>query len=68
MIKFITAALLFIGCAQAQNNSTKTNMSTNEITNASSIHSFSVKALDGSTINFADYKGKKILTGRTACA
>ena len=66
MIKFIAAALLFMSCAQAQNNSTKTNMSTTETTNATSIHSFSVKALDGGTINFADYKGKKILIVNTA--
>ena len=66
MIKFITAALLFMGCAQSQNNTTGTNMSTTETTNAASIHSLSVKALDGSTINFADYKGKKILIVNTA--
>ena len=66
MTKFIPAALLLMGCAQAQNNSTTTNMNTTEITNAASIHTFSVKALDGSTINFADYKGKKILIVNTA--
>ncbi len=31
-----------------------------------SIHQFTVPALDGSTINFADYKGKKILVVNTA--
>ena len=41
-------------------------MNTTETTNAASIHSFSVKALDGSIINFADYKGKKILIVKTA--
>lgn len=65
MIKFIAAALLLISCAQAQNNSTS-NMSTNEITTKASIHNFTVKALDGSSINFADFKGKKILIVNTA--
>ena len=66
MIKILTAALLFIGCAQAKKNTTNINMSSTEITNASSIHSFTVKALDGGTINFANYKGKKILIVNTA--
>ena len=66
MIKIIAAALLFVGCAQAQKNTNNTNMSTQETTNAASIHSFTVKALDGSNINFADYKGKKILIVNTA--
>ena len=33
-----------------------------------SVHQFSVKALDGGTINFADFKGKKILIVNTASA
>ncbi len=67
MIKLILAAVLFTGCAQAQNNQTKATMSTIEIpATATSIHTFSVKALDGSTINFADFKGKKILLVNTA--
>lgn len=66
MIKFISAAIMLMSCAQSQNNSTKTNMSTTEISTAASIHSFTVKALDGSNINFADYKGKKILIVNTA--
>ena len=32
----------------------------------SSVHKFSVKSLDGGTINFADFKGKKILIVNTA--
>ena len=64
MIKIIAAAILFASCAQAQKNPT---MSTNETSlNAASVHSFSVRALDGSTINFADFKGKKILVVNTA--
>lgn len=68
MIKIITAVALFIGCAGPNYNSTKSNTET--MTNmqeaATSIHTFSVKALDGSTINFADFKGKKILIVNTA--
>jgi glutathione peroxidase len=33
---------------------------------AASIHSFTVEALDGGKINFADFKGKKILIVNTA--
>ncbi len=66
MIKLIAVTIILMSCAQAQNNSTKINMSTNEVAKAASIHSFSVKALDGSSINFADYKGKKILIVNTA--
>jgi glutathione peroxidase len=66
MIKLIAATVMLISCAQAQNNSTITNMSTNEMATAASIHSFTVKALDGSSINFADYKGRKILIVNTA--
>ncbi len=66
MIKLIAVSIALMSCAQAQNNSTTLNMSTNEMATAASIHSFSVKALDGSSINFADYKGKKILIVNTA--
>ena len=66
MIKLVVATIMMMSCAQVQNNSTVTNMSTNEMATATSIHSFTVKALDGSNINFADYKGKKILVVNTA--
>ena len=68
MIKLIAAAAILVSCVQAKtNNLNNENMSTTSVTDsAKSIHSFSVKALDGSTINFADYKGKKILVVNTA--
>jgi glutathione peroxidase len=66
MKKIIIAALLFTGCAQAQNNTTQKNIDMNQTTTSASIHSFKVKALDGGEINFADYKGKKILIVNTA--
>jgi glutathione peroxidase len=40
--------------------------STNAIEQPTSIHNFTVPALDGSTINFASFKGKKILIVNTA--
>ena len=36
------------------------------INNSESIHQFSVTSIDGGTINFADFKGKKILVVNTA--
>ena len=36
------------------------------LTNAQSIHSFKVKSIDGKEINFASFKGKKILVVNTA--
>lgn len=68
MIKLIAVVAIFAGCAQAKTNSiNKEKMSTTPLSDsAKSIHSFSVKALDGSTINFADFKGKKILIVNTA--
>ena len=36
------------------------------LTNAQSIHEFKVKGIDGSTINLASFKGKKILIVNTA--
>ena len=68
MIKLIAAAAILASCAQAKTNTTIIeNMNTNTMADsATSIHSFSVKALNGSTLNLADYKGKKILIVNTA--
>ncbi len=68
MITLILAAAL-ASCAGPNHDSNKT---TEKMTNnnpkdsITSIHKFSIKALDGTTINFADYKGKKILVVNTA--
>ena len=74
MKKLLLAAIVFASCAQSNTNNktTSDNMSTTptaaaaETTAPASIHKFSVKALDGTTINFADFKGKKILIVNTA--
>ena len=67
MIKYITAALLLTSCAAKQTaiNPTTPPMTTSTTTNPSA-HNFSVKALDGTTINLADFKGKKLLIVNTA--
>lgn len=65
MIKLFLALTIMISCAQANNNTIITTMNTT-MDSTTSIHKFAVKALDGGTINFADYKGKKILVVNTA--
>ncbi len=66
MIKLILAATILASCAQA-NSKPQNNMENILLADtATSIHKFSVKALDGTTINFADFKGKKILIVNTA--
>ena len=66
MIKLLLVAAIFVGCAQANSKSTASMENTTTTETPTSIHKFSVKALDGTTINFADYKGKKILIVNTA--
>jgi glutathione peroxidase len=66
MIKLISAAAILVSCAQAKSGSTTANINNEPKDSITSIHQFSVKALDGSTINFADFKGKKILIVNTA--
>ncbi len=74
MIKLIAITAALLSCTSG--NTTKTDygydksysnttdmVKTNEMT---SIHIFKVEALDGTTINFADFKGKKILVVNTA--
>ncbi len=71
MIKIIAAAALILvatSCAGPNHNSSKSTSEVMETSknSISSIHTFSVTALDGKTINFADFKGKKILIVNTA--
>lgn len=69
-IKFLAATILFASCASNKTIVTQNPQTTsmNAVTEAPSVHSFSVKALDGGTINFSDFKGKKILIVNTASA
>ena len=67
MITLILAAALLNCSGPNYDKKNNTNMQiTNPADSVTSIHSFKVKALDGTTINFADYKGKKILVVNTA--
>jgi glutathione peroxidase len=70
MLKTITIAIALLSCAANTNHTNMSNQTATVSTNATeqptSIHSFTVPALDGSTINFASFKGKKILIVNTA--
>jgi glutathione peroxidase len=67
MIKPLFIAALFISCMSTTNQ----HNSSNSISDANSatskvIYDFKVDALDGGKIDFADFKGKKILIVNTA--
>lgn len=66
MIKALTVAAILLACTPPADNTQLIN-STAEITvSTGSIHDFKVEALDGSTIDFSKFKGKKILIVNTA--
>jgi glutathione peroxidase len=74
MIKLSAVALLLLGCvAQPKESSSQTSPASSssepgtEVAKAkTSIYDFKVESLDGGTINFADFKDKKILIVNTA--
>ena len=63
MIKLLSVTAAFIACTSPTNNVNVVNVAPAA---ATSIHTFKVESLDGGTINFADFKGKKILVVNTA--
>lgn len=71
MIKLLALTTALLSCA-AQTDSKQdngidiTNFNPPKIVTASSIYEFKVEALDGSTIDFSKFKGKKILVVNTA--
>ena len=66
MIKLLATAVAFLSIgSQTSSPGFITSSSDNTIT-AKSIYDFKVEALDGSTIDFSAYKGKKILIVNTA--
>jgi glutathione peroxidase len=68
MLKLLIIAAVFVSCAAQSNTPTMTNevsAATETVANKS-IYDFKVTALDGGTIDFAAYKGKKILIVNTA--
>src|SRR4249919_2701628 len=64
-MKLLIATLVFIACTSFTGN---TNINKNDNTDAAkmTIYDFTIKGLDGGTIDFAKYKGKKILVVNTA--
>ena len=67
MLKTLSLTVVLFSCA-AKTNHTEMNNTPTEKTNVqtASLHDFKVPALDGSTIDFAQFKGKKILIVNTA--
>jgi glutathione peroxidase len=68
MVKLLITAAAFISCAAQSNTPSMTNeiRATTIPVTAKSIYDFKVAALDGGTIDFASFKGKKILIVNTA--
>lgn len=71
MYKFIWLMLVAGACASNPTNSDNqnnksTDMTTENNVTAKTIHDFTVAALDGDSIHFASFKGKKILIVNTA--
>jgi len=68
MIKLSAMALLLFGCVAQpkQGNSQSAELASDAISTTKNIYDFKVESLDAGTINFADFKGKKILIVNTA--
>ena len=70
MIKAITVAILLAGCGTASQTTTTSAPVAESVTvsQAPSIYDFKVDGLEGGTIDFSQFKGKKILVVNTASA
>ena len=70
MIKLIALSAIILSCAsqssQSTENKTTDKVMINPNDTTKSIHQFKVASLDGGTIDFASFKGKKILVVNTA--
>ena len=68
MIKIIVLVVLLSGCTPKANNINQQTpkMEPTTINNQQSIYDFKVEGLEGGTIDFATFKGKKILVVNTA--
>jgi len=69
MIKLLAITTALLSCAAQTNHTAEMTNATTKTTTAvtaKSIYDFKVEALDGGTIDFAQYKGKKILVVNTA--
>ena len=71
MFKLLIFTIALVSCAANSNNTAMTNSAITApsvATTQGSIYDFKVEALDGSTIDFSSFKGKKILIVNTASA
>ena len=70
MIKYLALSAIFISCiSQNQQNAQLNNtgsMTSTTVDTSKNIYAFKVPSLDGGTIDFASFKGKKILVVNTA--
>src|SRR6187551_3675597 len=67
MIKLIAISTIFIaGLIQPGNNVTQVSSETKTIATQKNIYDFKVEGLEGGTIDFSTFKGKKILIVNTA--
>jgi len=67
MIRLLAISAAFLSCTlQANNNTASTESETSTKIAAKSIYDFKVEGLEGGTIDFAKFKGKKILIVNTA--
>ncbi len=68
MLKTIILGTVLLSCAAQSNNNTNMTTTVTPVAPAAAavIYDFKVEALDGTTINFSAYKGKKILIVNTA--
>jgi len=65
-MKIILATVLFLTCIAAAAKTGHKKEISNETTPAKTIYDFKIESLDGGTIDFSQYKGKKILVVNTA--
>ena len=70
MIKLIAISTIILSCAALSNNASQPNVSEKDMNTTTdtnrTIHQFKVASLDGGMIDFASFKGKKILVVNTA--
>ncbi|MEO6583132.1 MAG: glutathione peroxidase [Ferruginibacter sp.] len=66
MLKYITIAALFFSCSS--NTKTASIANTLQTNDKNAVYQFSVAGLEGETIDFNSFKGKKILVVNTASA
>lgn len=68
MIKLIVLSSIFFGCAIKSSHQSADKAGTNKSTSdtGKNIYQFKVESLDGGTIDFSTFKGKKILIVNTA--